>query len=189
MQLSYGPQGLKLISARTVVPVKGTPDSLRVISGVSKEDAARKRQGIRIVSIGTNCCKAEIFDLLRHALPTNDGSPSPGCYHFPLYDMTYFEGLTSEVKLVKPNGDVTYEKRGARNEPVDLAVYNRAAAAIVGIDRMSEEHWRRFEQAVMPMTGPATPRPALAAPAPPQAAPAPSIQPGQPRRSGFFRRD
>jgi phage terminase large subunit GpA-like protein len=150
------------------VPVKGTADTFRIISSISKEDAARKRQGVRIVGIGTNCAKAEIFDLLRHARPNPDESPSPGCYHFPLYDMVYFEGLTSEVKIVRPNGDVVYEKRGPRNEPLDLAVYNRGAAAIVGIDRMGEEHWWRFEKAVEPIGDPEHPRP----PAPPQAQPA-----------------
>jgi phage terminase large subunit GpA-like protein len=166
-QLHYGPQGIKLIAHRTVVPVKGTADHLRIIASISKEDAARKRQGVRIVGIGTVCAKAEIFDLLRHALPQPDGSPSHGCYHFPMYDMVYFDGLTSEVKIVKPNGDVAYEKRGPRNEPVDLAVYNRGAAAIVGIDRMGEEHWRRFEQAVQPITSPAPPT--ASTPAAPQA--------------------
>jgi phage terminase large subunit GpA-like protein len=187
-QLHYGPQGIKLIAHRTVVPVKGMPDHLRIIASISKEDAARRRQGVRIVGIGTACAKAEIFDLLRHALPNPDESPSPGCYHFPLYDMVYFEGLTAEVKIVKPNGDVIYEQRGPRNEPVDLAVYNRGAAAIVGIDRMGEEHWRRFEQAVTPIGGTAPPHvPPPASVAPPQAAP--TIQPGQfrPVRGGFRR--
>jgi phage terminase large subunit GpA-like protein len=187
-QLHHGPQGIKIVAPRTVVPVKGTNDMLRIISGISKEDAARKRQGVRIVSIGTYCAKAEIFDLLRHALPNPDGSPSPGCYHFPLYDMVYFEGLTSEVKITKPNGDIEYVKRGARNEPVDLAVYNRGAASIVGIDRMGEEHWRAFEKAVEPMDGPPRPAPAPA-PQGPAAAPVITIQPGgiRPTRGGFRR--
>lgn len=189
-QLHYGPQGIKIIAPRTVVPVKGTADMLRIIAGVSKEDAARKRQGVRIVSIGTHCAKAEIFDLLRHAKPNPDESPSPGCYHFPLYDMVYFEGLTSEVKIVKPSGDVVYEKRGPRNEPVDLAVYNRGAAAIVGIDRMGEEHWRRFEKAVEPIGGVEHPRPAPPpAAAPPQSVATITVQPGgvRPTRGGFRR--
>jgi phage terminase large subunit GpA-like protein len=188
-QLHYGPQGIKIIAPRTVVPVKGTADMLRIISGISKEDAARKRQGVRIVSIGTNCAKAEIFDLLRHVKPNPDGSPSPGCYHFPLYDMVYFEGLTSEVKVVKPSGDVVYEKRGPRNEPVDLAVYNRGGASIVGIDRMNEEHWRRFEKAVEPIGGPIAPPVPAAAPQLRVAPPAPTVLPGgfRPVRGGFRR--
>src|SRR5215831_380506 len=197
-QLHYGLQGIKLVAQRTVVPVKGTADHLRIVAGISKEDAARKRQGVRIVSIGTVCAKTAIFDLLRHAMPNPDESPSPGCYHFPLYDMVYFEGLTSEVKIIKPSGDVVYEKRGPRNEPVDLAVYNRGAAAIVGIDRMAEEHWRRFELAVTPIGGSVPPRtpPPQAPPVPPPTAP-PSApvsiqqQPGtfRPVRGGFLRRD
>jgi phage terminase large subunit GpA-like protein len=189
-QLHYGAQGIKLEAQHTVVPIKGNSDNLRIISGISKEDAARKRQGVRIISIGTNCAKAEIFDLLRHAMPTPDDSPSPGCYHFPLYDMVYFEGLTAEVKIIEPNGDVTYKKRG-RNEPVDLAVYNRGAAAIVGIDRMREEHWQRMEQAVAPIGGGTAPQrtPPPSAPVAPPAPAAPTIQPAgfRPPRSGFRR--
>jgi phage terminase large subunit GpA-like protein len=192
-QLNYGPQGIRLIAQRTIVPVKGNDDNLRIISSISKEDAARKRQGVRIVGIGTHCVKAELFDLLSHALPNPDESPSPGCYHFPLYDMVYFEGLTAEVKLVKSNGDVVYEKRGPRNEPVDLAVYNRGAAAIVGIDRMNEQHWQTFEEALRPMGGPPRPIAATAAPAAtlvtPATRPAVTVQPGfaRPVRGGFRR--
>jgi phage terminase large subunit GpA-like protein len=57
MQLAYGPQGIKLIAPRTVVPIKGTDDKLRIVAGISKEDAARKRHGVRIVKIGTVCAK------------------------------------------------------------------------------------------------------------------------------------
>ncbi len=154
-QLFYGPSGIRRTSIRTVVPVKGTPDDIRIISSISKEDAARKRQGTRIVGIGTHCAKGEIFDLLRNVAPKGEwptDTPTPGCYHFPMYDMVYFEGLTAEVKVVKANGDVDYEKRGPRNEPVDLAVYNRGAAAIVGIDRFGEAQWRQLEEALRPMT-------------------------------------
>lgn len=154
-QLQYNPAaGIKLHAIRTVVPVKGNDDDLCIISKVSKEDAARKRQGVRIISVGTLCAKTEIFDSLKHCQPRPNGSlsglSSPGCYHFPLYLTTYFDGLTSEVRVVKSNGDVTYVKRGARNEPVDLKVYGRAGASIVGIDRFNEGHWRKLEEAVRP---------------------------------------
>ena len=190
--LHYGPQGIKLIAPRTVVPIKGTPDQLRVIASISKEDAARKRQGIRIVGIGVNCVKAEIFDLMRHVLPSPECAPVTGCYHWPLYDMQYFEGLCSEVKVVKSNGDVVYEKRAPRNEPIDLAVYNRAAYAIVGADRFGEPHWRQFEEAVAEGGAPAPPAPApqpVAPVAPVTAQPAAAPQPWLgAQRSGFLRR-
>jgi len=156
-QLHYGPSGIRLVSARTVVPTKGTDDALRIIAGISKEDAARKRQGVRIVSIGTHCAKGEIFDLLRHAVPKPDGMTLSGefvhgCYHFPMYDMVYFDGLTAEVKVVDVRGNVTYEKRAPRNEQLDTSVITRAAAAIVGIDRFGEAQWRQLEEAVKPMS-------------------------------------
>jgi len=184
-QLHYGPMGIKLIAARTIAPVKGTPDPLRIISSLSKEDAARKRQGVRIIGVGTHCAKAEIFDLLTHALPTSDDSPSPGCYHFPMYDMSYFEGLTSEVKIVKPSGEVVYEQRGPRNEPVDLAVYNRGAAAMVGIDRFNEDVWRKFEKAVEPIGGTPAPQPAPPPQPPPAAPPTAPVTVAQPSYGGF----
>jgi phage terminase large subunit GpA-like protein len=153
-QLSYGPAGIKLHSARTVIPIKGTPDPLRVISSISKEDMSRKRQGVRIIGVGTVCAKQEIYDTLRHVLPKPDGSlsgaPVPACYHFPYYDLVYFEGLCSEVRIEKENGKIVYEKRGARNEPIDLSCYNRAAAACAGIDRFSDAQWRTLEEALSP---------------------------------------
>jgi phage terminase large subunit GpA-like protein len=192
--LHYGPQGIRLMAPRTVVPVKGTPDALRIISSISKEDAARRRQGVRIVGIGTVCAKSELFDLMRNVMPNADGGPSPGCYHFPMYDMVYFDGITAEVRIVKETGEVRYEKRAARNEPVDLAVYNRGAAAIVGIDRMAEDHWRAFEKAVdggHPMQPPA-PAPVAQAPTPiisaQPAPPTPSVEPPIRWRGGGFSR-
>lgn len=149
-RLAFGPAGIRLAAIRTVVPIKGNDDDLKIISAVSKEDAARKRQNVRIVSLGTHCIKQEIFDTLKSVKPKPDGSAVPACYHFPYYDMTYFEGLSSEVRVVDPDdGTVEYRKRpGMRNEPLDLAVYNRGAASIVGIDRFTDAHWRKYEIAL-----------------------------------------
>jgi phage terminase large subunit GpA-like protein len=150
---SYSGTGLHVIAPRTVVPIKGTPDGLRVISSISKEDAARKRQGVRIVGIGTHCVKTELYDAFRHIKPHPDGQAVPGCNHFPRYEKTYFEGLCSEKRVVKERtGEVSWEKRpNVRNEPLDLAVYNRGAAAIFGIDRMTDAQWRKFEEALAPV--------------------------------------
>lgn len=154
-QLSYSPgAGLRVHATRTVIPTKGNDDALRIISAVSKEDAIKKRQGVRIVSIGTHCIKQQLFDLLKHVRPAPDGSPTSDCYHFPRYDMHYFNGLCSEVRIVDAKGKVSYSRRpGAdRNEPLDLSVGNRAVASIVGIDRFTETHWRQLETALDPST-------------------------------------
>lgn len=157
-QLAYGPQGVKLHTIRTVVPVKGMPDELRIVASVSKEDAIRKRQGVRIYGVGTICAKGEIYDSLKNVTPVPNGTlsglPSPRCQHFPYYQMSYFEGVCSEVRVIKPNGDLAYEKRGERNEPLDLRVYSRGLAAIVGVDRLTEEQWAGLEKAVEPVLKP-----------------------------------
>lgn len=157
-RLAVSPSGLKPYTIRTVVPIKGTDDPLKIVSGVSKEDAARKRQNIRIVHIGTHCAKQEIYDSLRGVTPNVDANglmlPTIDCYHFPMYTKEYFEGLASEQRVVHDDGKVEYQKLNPRNEPLDLKVYNRAAAAIVGIDRFSEDHWRQMEKQVGVKTAP-----------------------------------
>lgn len=185
-RLNISPSGLKPYAVRTVVPIKGTDDPLKIISGVSKEDAARKRQNIRIVHIGTHCAKQEIYDSLRAIRPNppvqlEDGTgtfawvPTPDCYHFPMYTLEYFEGLSSETRIVdEDSGKVEYRKIGARNEPLDLKVYNRGAAAIVGIDRFTEDHWRQMEKQVggqAPATAPTTATAPVTVPVPSQVQP------------------
>lgn len=161
-QPAHGPAGTAVVAIRSVVPIKGSDDALRVISSVSNENAARKRQGIRIVGIGTHCVKQELYDLLRHVKPKIDGAAVPGCYHFPEYERSYFEGLCSEKRVIRQNGtDVAWEKVGGkRNEPLDLKVYNRGAAAIFGIDRMREDQWVAFEEALKPINLETPPAPA-----------------------------
>lgn len=154
-QLSYSlSTGIRLHSIRTVVPTKGGVDALRILERVSKEDAARKRQGVRIVHIGTHAAKQEIFDALRGIKPLPDGhtlsgSPVANCYHHPAYEIDYFKGLTAEARVVDPKTKkIKYEKRRDRNEPVDTKVGNRAMAAIVGVDRFNEAQWREMEKAL-----------------------------------------
>jgi phage terminase large subunit GpA-like protein len=152
-QCAYNPTtGVKLHAIRTVLPVKGTDDNLRILASMGKEDAVRQRQGIRILSVGTHAAKQEIFDSLRSIRPSPDGKTLsgnvvPACYHHPEYDMNYFLSLTAEARVVE-NGKVKYEKRRDRNEALDIAVYNRAMAAVVGIDRFTPEQWEEMERAL-----------------------------------------
>ena len=158
-RLSVTPAGARPVAIRTVVPVKGNDDPLRIISGISKENQAIKRQNIRIVSVGTHCAKQELFELLKGVRPSADGSATPGCCHFPMYSLSYFQMLSAETRVVhEDTGKVEYvRKPGMPNEALDLRVYNRAAATLVGIDRFNETHWRKME---IPL---GIPDPALAA--------------------------
>lgn len=153
-RFSYNPGvGIKLAAIRTVIPTKGNDDALRILSKVSKEDAARHRQGIRILSVGTHCAKQQIFDALRSVKPSPDnrtlsGRPVPSCYHHPEYGIEYFLSLTAESRVESANGKVEYTKIRPRNEALDCAVGNSAMAAVVGIDRMTEAQWRAMEEAL-----------------------------------------
>jgi phage terminase large subunit GpA-like protein len=67
-----------------------------------------------------------------------------------MYDRAYFDGLCSEVRVVLENGQIEYKKKPGqeRNEPLDLAVYNLAMAAIVGVDRFTPERWAELREQV-----------------------------------------
>lgn len=71
-----------------------------------------------------------------------NGVPPPNYCHFPEYDEHYFRGLTAEeqvVKVVRGYRKLQWVKRYERNEPLDCRVYARAAAAILGLDRLSPQ--------------------------------------------------
>jgi phage terminase large subunit GpA-like protein len=130
---------------------------MKILSAVSKESAASKRQGVRILIIGTHCAKQEIYDALREVGAKPDGTLGgahvPRCFHFPAYELPYFEGLTAEVRLTKDDGKIVWEKRGARNEPLDLAVGNLAMASLYGMDRnmYKDSWWAPLEAMVRPL--------------------------------------
>ena len=53
------------------------------------------------------------------------------------------------TRMVKGFPRGSWEKEpGRRNEALDCRVYARAAAAIYGLDRFEERHWRRMEEAL-----------------------------------------
>src|SRR5690606_28571313 len=83
---------------------------------------------------------------------------TPGYVHFPLttaernrgYERDYFEGLTAETLQTRYRLGVPYQvwvKTKPRNEPLDLAVYNRAAIEILQprLDEMDPYCSRKIE--------------------------------------------
>lgn len=140
--------GMRVHSMRSVVPIKGTADSLKVVSSVSNEDAARKRRGIKIVGIGTVAVKTALFDSLRFVKPDMEDAVPNAC-HFPDYSIDWFRGVCSEQRIVTEGGKVHFEKKNSfRNEPLDCRVYAIAASVICGIDRFTEAHWQELEARV-----------------------------------------
>ena len=59
------------------------------------------------------------------------------------------DGRATGQPIVKGFPRGSWEKEpGRRNEALDCRVYARAAAAIFGLDRFDERHWRRMEEAL-----------------------------------------
>lgn len=139
-----------------VLAVKGR-DDLQLMVGmphsVDVTTAGKKvRRGVRLWPVGSSVIKRELYANLKQKAPLNPGDPYPnGHCHFPQYDEDYFKQLSAEqivVRVVKGYTRYNWEKTQERNEALDCRVYARAAAAVVGLDRYSEEHWREFEAAL-----------------------------------------
>jgi phage terminase large subunit GpA-like protein len=155
-QPAHGPAGSRVHSYRTVIPVKGGHSPFKLIEGVSPTDAAKKRLGLKIITIGTHYAKQEIYDALRIESPVDGGEFPPGYCHHPKYKASYFQGLCAETRIVKTNGDVEWRKDG-RNEPLDLHVYNRAAAELSGIAGYNDAAWNELERRLRASAQPAAP--------------------------------
>lgn len=145
-QAAHGPAGSRIVAVRTVIPIKGTDDWQKLIVRVSNPDAAKKRGGIRIVEVGTACAKQELYDWLRLPAPSQPGETyPPGYCHFPSYEKSYFQGLCSESRVIRATGRPEWVKDpSVRNEPLDVRVYARAAAAVYGLDVFRQSKWKEM---------------------------------------------
>ena len=133
-----------------VIPVKGQ-DNQAVIIGIPKYiDVAKngKKTGkIRLFNVGVSLLKSELYGWIQQR-KDEDGSVPPGFCHFPEYAPEYFKGITAEqMEFTVTRGFKKYMwvKKYTRNEPLDCRLYARAAAAVVGMDRFSDENWRGLQ--------------------------------------------
>lgn len=141
----HGPTGSFVLSDRTVVPLKGGHSFTKLLEAVSTVDAARKRRGLRIVTIGSSYAKQCIYDALRLDKPVDNGEYPVGYYHYPDYTFDFFQGLTAESRHVTAKGSVEWRKDSPRNEPLDLAGYSLAVGYLCGMDRFQEHDWAGIE--------------------------------------------
>lgn len=146
-------------SSTKVVAIKGNQNQQTIISPPKAVDVTRDgnrvSRGLKVWSVGVNLIKSEIYSFLRMEKPTeddlklNNGNFPSGYYHFPEYGEEFFKQLTAESLVVRTHKGYQkseWVKTYERNEALDLSVYNRAAAAIVGIDRFKESHWIELEE-------------------------------------------
>ena len=137
-----------------VIAVKGSDFSQMIISSPSTVDVDFKgkkiRRGVKVWTVGSAIVKTELYGWLRLGKPTNTGEAYPAGYcHFPEYDEHYFKMLTAEqmvVRVTKSGGRrYEWEKVRERNEALDCRIYARAAAALSGLDRFTQEQWQALK--------------------------------------------
>lgn len=122
---------------------EGTGDGTRLplIIGTSTNN----RYKATVVRLGVDEGKSKVMSALKIPMVDESGTPMNGYCHFPLstpdrrrgFERQYFEGLTAEALHTRMKMGVPYQvwvKVRARNEPLDLAVYNRAAIEILQPD-------------------------------------------------------
>jgi phage terminase large subunit GpA-like protein len=138
-------------SSMRVMAVKGQESLITLIGQPSKVDVTlrgkKMKGGVKLWPVGINVAKSELYGWLRRRLPEEDGDGLPyGWCHFPQHGEEYFRQLTAEVlttKLVRGFARYQWEKTRDRNEALDCRVYARAACAVVGADRWSDERWEQ----------------------------------------------
>jgi phage terminase large subunit GpA-like protein len=138
-------------SSSRVIPIKGQ-DSLGLpVSPPRQIDYNRNGKKIGRLkqwNVGVSLLKGELYSWL--LLEPKPEGGFPPCYcHFLQYDQKYFEGITGEQYLPKTH---KWKKVYERNEPLDCRVYARAAANIVGLDRMKPEQLMRMGNVSIALT-------------------------------------
>lgn len=146
-QPAYGPTGVAVYSALTVVPVKGGHDWQKAIEGWSSVESARKRGGLQILTLGTSYLKLQVYNALRLA-KYSDGIYPAGYWHYPNYKEWWFQGLCSEYIVEGTTGRKWKWDKRTRNEPLDLGAYNLAMAELCAIGYFQDSDWAELERRV-----------------------------------------
>lgn len=123
-------RGIWVSSIRTCVPTKGGHSWTKIIEAISGTDAAKKRGGLRIVTLGVSAIKKEFNHQLNCVRPA-PGEPYPSGYcHYPYTNIAFYQGLCSESYVVRGGKPHWVRDPRFRNEPLDLEVGNRGVAQL-----------------------------------------------------------
>ena len=110
------------------------------------------KRGVYLWPVGTDVGKREIYSYLKSPLPEEGQGYPIGFSFFPKdYGLEYFKSLCSEVesyKLVDGLRRFYFEKIYEHNEVLDLAVYNRAVACSLGMDRMRGKNFANYRRSL-----------------------------------------
>lgn len=132
----------KARETRRVFAIKGESAGDGTYTPLIAGTSTNNRYRATVVRLGVDEGKSKVMSSLKVPLVDEFGQRVNGYCHFPLttaeknrgYERQYFDGLTAEelqkrVRMGKPY--FVWVKVKPRNEPLDLAVYNRAAIEIL----------------------------------------------------------
>ena len=129
-----------------VACIKGRGELQAVVAAPTDMEVGEAGKKIKFASrlwaVGTNAVKMELFAWLANT----EGQPGYATWPHEYRD-EYFKQLTAEhMVLAIRNGyeQWVWEKTRERNEALDCRVYARAAFAIAGGDRLTDEQWRQL---------------------------------------------
>jgi phage terminase large subunit GpA-like protein len=141
---------------QAVIAVKGgnanTPYLISQPAQVDVNHKGRKiARGALLWTVGTGRAKEELYSYLYLEPPLTADDPFPRGYcHFAEdLDDEFFQQLCAEeLRPVKIRGFTSFkwEKIRDRNEALDEAVYARAAASLLGVDRWKPSDWDELER-------------------------------------------
>ena len=150
--------GHRCMNKQSVMIIKGdnNPNVVTSLKPPRKINIDGLSKKINLYLIGVSHLKSQLYSFLKLTPPTHEELAEGVCYpkgfcHFPEYPESYFEMLTAEKMVVKPNRDGHPQARwelppNTRNEALDCRVYARAAADVVGLKRFSERKWDNLEK-------------------------------------------
>lgn len=130
-----------------VIAVKGVSTARTLISSPTPVDVSlagqRIARGYKVWPVGVDVAKAELYGWLRLPIVLDGAAFPPGWAHFPEYGEDYFKQITAEHLVSVTNARTGFTSHewhklpGRENHYLDCRIYARAAAAVLGVDRMT----------------------------------------------------
>ncbi|WP_409174819.1 phage terminase large subunit family protein [Brevibacillus fortis] len=132
-------------AARRVFAIKGESSGDGTYLPLFIGTSTNNRYKATVLRLGVDEGKSKVMSAVSLLPVDENGNKTRGYCHFPLttpeknrgYERQYFEGLTAEALQTRYKMGIPYQvwvKVRARNEPLDLAVYNRAAIEVLQPD-------------------------------------------------------
>jgi len=173
-------QWVRTQDKQLVMPVKGNAayDRTMPVSGPTRIDmlpnGTRLKGGLNLWTVSVSFFKREWYRNLELSKPTDEQLASgatypPGYAHIStaVSDEWVKQCVAEQPVLIRSRRGFAvrteWRQTRPRNESLDMRVYARAAAWMLGADRWSDKTWRHHE-AQLGVTSPAAPAPAPATP-------------------------